>query len=84
MICRFRDCSAQITAVDELCGADFCGPDHRRAEHAARRHDDEVGLRADALTVIRNITTAHLVGDDARILTLAFRAEEHPRSRTSA
>jgi len=84
VICRFRDCSKEITGADALCRADFCGPDHRRAEHAAHHHDDEVALRADALTVIRNITTAHLVGADARILTRAFRTEEHRRSRTSA
>ena len=74
MICRFRGCSSHISAVNELCGADFCGPAHRSAEHTASRHDEAVTLRAEALEVIRNISTAHLVGDQARILTLAFKA----------
>ena len=76
MICRFRDCSKQLSAVDEMCGADFCGPAHRAAERSARHHDDEVALRFEALAVIRNISSAHLAGDQARILALAFKDDE--------
>ena len=76
MISRFRDCSKQISAVDDLCGADYCGPGHRSAERTARQHDDEVAVRAEALAVIRNISSAHLVGEQARILSLAFKDEE--------
>ena len=75
MICRFRDCSTQLTSADDLSGAAFCGPAHRSAEDTARRHDGEVALRANALDVIRNITTAYLVGDEARILTRMFEQE---------
>jgi hypothetical protein len=83
VICRFRGCSTQLTAAQDLRGVYFCRPAHRSAEHTARRHDDEVTLRADALAVIRNITTAHLVGDEARILALAFEGGGLPRPRTS-
>ena len=76
MICRFRDCSKHISAVDDLCGADYCGPGHRSAERAARHHDGEVAVRAEALAVIRNISSAHLVGEQARILCLAFKDDE--------
>ena len=81
MICRFRDCSKQVSALDDLCGANFCGPEHRSAERTARQDDDDVAVRAEALAVIRNISSAHLVGEQARIISLAFKDDGLLRHR---
>ena len=76
MICAFRDCSKQVSVADDLCGSEYCQPNHRTAERAVRRQEDEVAVQADALAVIRHINTAHLGGDQARILALAFKDDE--------
>ena len=83
MICAFRDCSKQLSVADNLWGSEFCRPDHRTAEHAIRRHEDGVAVKADALSVIRNITTAHVGSEQARILALAFKDDELLRAGVS-
>jgi hypothetical protein len=84
VICGLRDCSKKLSAADDLWGSAFCHPDHRRADNAVCHQEDTVAVQADALAVIRNITTAHLVGDQARILALAFKDDEFLRARLSS
>ena len=81
MICRFRDCSKQLSAADDLWGADYCRPEHRSAEPTACHQNDDAAVRADALAVIRNISSAHLIGEQARILCLVFKDDWRPAHR---